>query len=109
MAVLWLHVENFYIGVIISLDVEEFATTILTDVDHDGTGSLPPAILHQWAHLSPSAELLEFGFDEVYVHVVMDTGGSGQVRGNCSQVGVQLECVSVTHVFKKFWPLEKLI
>jgi len=65
------------IGMVVSLNVEEFATTILTDVDYDGTSSLLPAIAHEWAHLGPSAEFLKFGLNEVWVHVVMDTGDGG--------------------------------
>ena len=80
VTVLRLNVENLYIGIIVSLNVEELSTTVLADVDHDGTGSSLPAILHQRADFGPCAELLEFSLEEVCVHVVMDTLSGGEVR-----------------------------
>ena len=65
VTVLRLNVENLYIGIIVSLNVEELSTTVLADVDHDGTGSSLPSVLYQRTDFRPCAELLELGLNEV--------------------------------------------
>ena len=44
VTVLSLHIQNFNISIVLGLNVEEFATPILSNVDHDRPAALLPAI-----------------------------------------------------------------
>lgn len=91
VAILRLNVENFDVGIVSRLDVEEFATAVIPDVDHDWTRSLTPMVRHQRADLGSCAEFLEFGLDEVCVHEELDTDGAARVRKSGSRSTVCAE------------------
>ena len=67
MAIFGLKIKDVDIGIVRSLNVKKRASPVGSDVDHDRTVGLPPAVLDQRADLGPSSELLEFGLDEVCV------------------------------------------
>jgi len=78
--ILGLQVKHLEVGIAIGLDVEEFATPVMADIDDHRTGWAKPSIPHQGTDRDARAKLLEFGLNVCRIHTGLDTHMPAQVR-----------------------------